>query len=154
VHGQDWTCDECAEGGVALGAYASTPDAIEIQKHILLAEVCPQAPDVEYCRENLPGFWGLLSPIIMNTHYQHICDDLEECSPSAKVKSKYQAFNMKQSLSRHLFHLVKPVLLVPMVQRMPLPGKRQSLPGCMVFKMMDSVMQQPILNHARRLLLG
>ena len=86
MHGQEWTCDECATGGVALGAYASTPDAIEIQDHILLAEVCPQASDVEYCMEFLPGFWGLLSPIIMNTHYQHICDGLEECSPSAKVK--------------------------------------------------------------------
>jgi len=79
VSGQDWTCDECAEGGAALGAFASSESAIASQVDILLAELCPQAEDPVYCTENLPEFWGMLSPTIFPVHFSFICDDMEEC---------------------------------------------------------------------------
>ena len=85
VSGQDWTCDECAEDGAALGAFASSKTAIASQVDVLLAELCPQAEDPEFCAENLPGFWAQLSPIIFPGHFSYICDDLEECSPPEKV---------------------------------------------------------------------
>lgn len=74
------------EGGIALGDYASSPESILLQEIILLAEVCPQAADEKGCMEQLPGFWGQISPIIMTSHYQNICHDLEECMSFEKVK--------------------------------------------------------------------
>jgi len=86
VSGQDWTCDECAEGGAALGAFASSESAIASQVDILLAELCPQAEDPVYCTENLPEFWGMLSPTIFHVHFSFICNDMEECkTPPQKV---------------------------------------------------------------------
>merc|ERR1740124_1635747 len=79
VCGEDWTCDECVEGGAALGSFASSETAIASQTDLLLAE------DVDMCLEDLPGFWAALSPIIFPIHFSHICADLEECSPPAKT---------------------------------------------------------------------
>ena len=56
VSAQDWTCDECAEGGAAVGAFASSEDAIAAQVEVLLEYVCPQAPEELACQENLPSF--------------------------------------------------------------------------------------------------
>ena len=85
--GQGWTCDESAEGGAALGTFASCDTACADQADILLAEACPQAPDGDFCVENLPGFWGMLSPIILTGHCSYICADIDECNPAIKVKS-------------------------------------------------------------------
>ena len=115
VSGQDWTCDDCTEGGAALGAFASSETAIASQADVLLAEVCPQADDPAFCAENLPGFWALLSPIIFPEHFTHICDDLEECSPPEKVtilKSFLPPQNYSYFLPRTLFPIVLPVVPV------------------------------------------
>jgi len=79
--GQDWTCAECEEGGAAVGALASSEEAINGQAGLLVAGVCPQAPDPAYCAASLPGFWASLGPIIMVEHFKHICDDMEQCKP-------------------------------------------------------------------------
>ena len=71
-----------------MGAFASTDSAIASQVDIL-AEVCPQAEDSEFCLENLPGFWAMLSPIIMPAHFSYICADFEECQPATKVIYMY-----------------------------------------------------------------
>ena len=90
--GQDWTCEECVEGGALVGAYASTEKAIADQTAILLAEVCPSASDPEICLEKLPDFWSAISVIMMPIHYSHICDDRPECPkpPPPKVKEFVQ----------------------------------------------------------------
>ena len=80
---QDWTCDECAEGGAAVGAFASSEDAIAAQVAVLLEYVCPQAPEELACQENLPSFWGQIGTILFPEHYRHICDDL--ACPEEKV---------------------------------------------------------------------
>ena len=102
VCGEDWTCDECVEGGAALGSFASSETAIASQSDLLLAEVCPQAEDVDMCIEALPGFWAALSPIIFPLHFSHICDDLEECSPPAKVNTNVSEDYLLQTLSSDL----------------------------------------------------
>ena len=61
--GQDWTCEECVEGGALVGAYASSEKAIADQTAILLAEVCPSASDPEICLEKLPDFWSAISAV-------------------------------------------------------------------------------------------
>merc|ERR1711892_238762 len=83
--GEDWTCDECVEGGAALGAFASSESAVHNQVDVLLADVCPQAQDADLCLQDLPAFWAQLSPIIFPTHFSHICDDLAQCPPPAKA---------------------------------------------------------------------
>merc|ERR1711915_1123313 len=88
-----WTCEECDEGGAALGELASSEDAITLQVDLLLAEVCPLASDVNVCVEQLPQFWSLLAPIIMKGHFSYICDDIPECAPAShrrKVKSLFR----------------------------------------------------------------
>ena len=72
---------QCEEGGAAVGALASSEEAINGQAGLLVAGVCPQAPDPAYCAASLPGFWASLGPIIMVEHFKHICDDMEQCKP-------------------------------------------------------------------------
>ena len=78
----DWTCDECLEGGSALGTWLGNEENIQGTTDLLLFEVCPQHPDPAYCEENLPSFWAILGPIVFKEHYCHICDDREECPHS------------------------------------------------------------------------
>ena len=89
---QDWTCEECVEGGALVGSYASSETAIADQTAILLAELCPTAPDPALCAEQLPAFWSSISVIMMPIHYSHICDDRPECPkpPPLKVRDFLQ----------------------------------------------------------------
>ena len=82
---QDWTCEECAEGGAALGEVLSTPNSLSYQIIILLG-ICPQHPDPEYCIQNIGDFWAVLGPIVWTEHYSHICDDLECPSFEKQIK--------------------------------------------------------------------
>merc|ERR1711970_1367916 len=41
----EWTCDDCKEAAQALGVYTTSDDALDVQSDILVAELCPQAPD-------------------------------------------------------------------------------------------------------------
>ena len=94
-----WTCEECEEGGAALGELASSEDAITVQVDLLLAEVCPLASDVNVCVEQLPQFWSLLAPIIMKGHFSYICDDIPECSPApyrTEIKVTYSHTKTKK----------------------------------------------------------
>merc|ERR1719290_923936 len=77
VCGQDWTCDECVEGGTALAQYMTNDGALEYDIVILTAEICPGSPDPASCEENLPRFWKALAKVILPEHCKHICDDLE-----------------------------------------------------------------------------
>ena len=74
---QDWTCEECAEGGEAVGEFLSATDQIIFQIIFLEAELCPQHPDPDYCTQNLPEFWASIAPMIWKTHFSYICDDLQ-----------------------------------------------------------------------------
>ena len=86
---QDWTCDECAEGGAALGAYLSSEENIMGEILLLMSEICPQHPDPEYCAQNIGAFWALLGPIVWTEHWSHVCDDLECPSFEKQIKVIY-----------------------------------------------------------------
>ena len=73
----DWTCEECSEGGPALGDWLASEDNLMHETDVLLAEVCPRHPEPQYCQDNLPRFWKEVGPVIMREHYSHVCDDLE-----------------------------------------------------------------------------
>ena len=75
-----WTCDECAEGGTAVGQLLSTPDAIWAQILILAEKMCPQTEDQEECNFLLEGFWISLAPFMWPLYFSHICDD-RNCPP-------------------------------------------------------------------------
>ena len=82
---QDWTCDECAEGGAALGEFLSSEENIFGEIFLLITEICPQHPDPDYCAENLPTFWATVGPMVWRTHFSYICADLE-CPSSIHEK--------------------------------------------------------------------
>ena len=74
---QDWTCDECVEGGAAVGEFLSSEDNILGEIILLVTEICPQHPDPDYCAQNLPAFWASVGPMVWRTHFSYICDDLQ-----------------------------------------------------------------------------
>ena len=78
--GSDWTCEECTDGGTKVGDFLSSQENIEGELVILLAEVCPQHQDPDYCRQMLPGIWSELGPLVWRTHFSHICDDRDDCA--------------------------------------------------------------------------
>ena len=83
----DWTCEECTEGGTKLGDFLASQENIEGELLILLAEVCPQHSEPDYCREMLPDAWRMLGPLVWRTHFSHICDDRDDCAPPAQAQS-------------------------------------------------------------------
>ena len=85
----DWTCDECLEGGSALGDWLGNEENIQGTTDLLVFDVCPQHPDPAYCEANLPAFWAILGPIVFKEHYCHICDDREECPHSEECTYNY-----------------------------------------------------------------
>merc|ERR1719195_2520965 len=58
----DWTCEECSEGGPALGDWLASEDNLMHETDVLLAEVCPRHPEPQYCQDNLPRFWKEAGP--------------------------------------------------------------------------------------------
>ena len=83
---QDWTCEECEEGGNILGAITSSDSDIANQIGLFLSEICPQADDFDFCVENLPTFWSQICKIVMPIHFSNICFDIEECNPTTPPK--------------------------------------------------------------------
>jgi len=75
----DWTCEECLEGGAALGDFLSGEEMMSGTTDLLVAEVCPQYSDPAYCQERLPVLWAAIGPVVWKEHYCHICDDREDC---------------------------------------------------------------------------
>jgi len=72
---QDWTCDDCAEGGAALGEFLSSEENIFGEIFLLITEICPQHPDPDYCADNLPTyilgyFW---THCLENSFQLHLC---------------------------------------------------------------------------------
>ena len=83
---QEWTCDECAEGGPAVGEFLSAEESISLQIGVLLEAVCPQHSDPQYCVDRLPELWSNVGPVIWKEHCtNNICSDLN-CAYSSKVK--------------------------------------------------------------------
>ena len=82
----DWTCEECDEGGAALGDWLASPDNLIFETDVLLEAICPSHPQPDYCREKLPGFWGQVGPVVMREHYGQLCDDLEECQSHSQAR--------------------------------------------------------------------
>ena len=74
---QDWTCEECEEGGHAAAAFLSTEEGITTQTQILVTDTCPEHPDPDYCGEHMPEWWGAIGPIVWHEHFEYICDDLD-----------------------------------------------------------------------------
>ena len=86
VAAQDWTCEECAQVGAAVGAFVTSEEAIADQVEIILAVICPQAEDEDACVEGIPAFWASISSVLMPAHYLKICHDIICAkSPSLKV---------------------------------------------------------------------
>ena len=77
---QDWTCEECEEGGHAVGKFLASEENIMGEVLILVTEICPQHPDPEYCAANMGDWWGAIGPIVWTEHFEYICDDLD-CPP-------------------------------------------------------------------------
>merc|ERR1712002_53117 len=73
----EWTCDDCKAASELLATYTTTDDALDRQNEILVADLCPQAPDPEKCVQDLPGFWDSMAIYIFPGHYKHLCDDME-----------------------------------------------------------------------------
>merc|ERR1711936_1518263 len=71
--------DGCVAGGKRLAAFISNPQAIAYDVTILLAAVCPQAPDPDFCLENLPDFFETIALMVFPIHCSYICSDLDEC---------------------------------------------------------------------------
>merc|ERR1712045_589542 len=80
---QDWTCEECEEGGHAAAAFLSTEEGITTQTQILVTDTCPEHPDPDYCGEHMPEWWGAIGPIVWHEHFEYICDDLDWVSGAA-----------------------------------------------------------------------
>merc|ERR1712002_1304624 len=76
----EWTCDDCEVAGHALGEATTTEEAIEWQTLLLVAEFCPEADDPAACEQQLPPFWTALVKIIYPESFEHMCDDIEECT--------------------------------------------------------------------------
>ena len=74
---QDWTCEECEEGGHAAAAFLSTEQGISTQTEVLVTDTCPEHPDPEYCGEHMGEWWGAIGPIVWHEHFEYICDDLD-----------------------------------------------------------------------------
>ena len=81
----EWTCEDCARASNGLAIFSVNEEAIQAMVDVLIAELCPAAEDPTLCLEQLPGFWAEISRVIFPEHWKHICDDLEECEPAAKV---------------------------------------------------------------------
>jgi len=75
---RDWTCGHCAAAGKTLGRYAANLTHL----YNLSAEIhCPNAPDENFCDNNLNWMWTHLMPTIIGTHFLYICDDRQDCKP-------------------------------------------------------------------------
>ena len=74
---QDWTCDECEEGGHAAADFLSTEENLMGETLILVTETCPEHPDPEYCGQHMAEWWGAIGPIVWHEHFEYICDDLD-----------------------------------------------------------------------------
>ena len=86
IGAQDWTCEECAQVGAAVGAFVTSEEAIADQVEILLTVICPQAEDEDACVESMPAFWSSISSVLMPAHFLKICHDIICAkSPSSKV---------------------------------------------------------------------
>ena len=102
---QEWTCDECAEGGPAVGEFLSAEESISLQIGVLLEEVCPQHSDPQYCVDRLPELWSNVGPVIWKEHCtNNICSDLN-CAYSSKVKNICLISKRKNSYAMVNCHL-------------------------------------------------
>merc|ERR1712055_838406 len=54
----DVTCDECKAAAAGLVDRLLTPESIEEQTGILIATVCPGAPDPASCEMGMTKYWG------------------------------------------------------------------------------------------------
>ena len=81
-----WTCEDCAKASNGLAIFSVNPEAIQAMVDVIVAEVCPTAGDPAICLEEMPRFWEQISRIVFPAHWQHICDDLEECETPLKLK--------------------------------------------------------------------
>ena len=51
------TCEDCQAVVTTISSFLTTPESIDRQTEILLAEICPIDPVPEDCFEQLPDFW-------------------------------------------------------------------------------------------------
>ena len=79
----EWTCDDCTAVVNSISAYLTSEDSLAKQVDILLAEVCPQAEDADFCVENLPDFWRRISMVLWPGYYQADADWM--CAPLCVV---------------------------------------------------------------------
>jgi len=79
----EWTCDDCTAVVNSISAYLTSEDSLAKQVDILLAEVCPQAEDADFCLENLPDFWRRISMVLWPGYYQADADWM--CAPLCVV---------------------------------------------------------------------
>ena len=84
---QDWTCEECEEGGHAAADYLSTEENLTGEIIILVTETCPEHPDPDYCAASMPEWWGFLGPIVWHEHFEYVCDDLDCPAHNHTVKA-------------------------------------------------------------------
>merc|ERR1719516_3333 len=60
----EWTCEECTEGGAALGEYTTSDEAIAGQVEVLLGAICRT---------------------VFSQYWHHVCDDIEECAQEPRT---------------------------------------------------------------------
>merc|ERR1719153_151966 len=53
------TCEDCVAVVTTISSFLTTPESIDRQTEILLAEICPIDPVPEDCFEQLPGSTGM-----------------------------------------------------------------------------------------------
>merc|ERR1712083_1058483 len=62
-------CEDCKALVSTLGMYLSSEESIAKQVEILLAEICPQAEDPDFCVAGLPDFWMKIAMMLWPGYY-------------------------------------------------------------------------------------
>merc|ERR1711937_500619 len=77
----DITCDDCLEFGGALSNYLQSEASLAEQTAILVAAVCPQAPDAADCEAVLNTYWSQIGlamyPVFLEP--SSVCSELGVC---------------------------------------------------------------------------
>ena len=58
------TCEDCVAVVTTISSFLTTPESIDRQTEILLAEICPIDPVPEDCFEQLPDFWPKVAMVL------------------------------------------------------------------------------------------
>ena len=74
-----WTCQHCRTTGRALATLLTKDEALSTIGEMLVASLCPLAPDTEECVQALPGFWGAMAKIIFPQFGEEQVCDMQTC---------------------------------------------------------------------------